>query len=318
MPISFDNQAWRRLDPGFEAPTFNPPLQTLRQFAGRDNVIFLHVGKCAGESIIRAMAQGFGTHVTCFEYHSFDANQVIRDLLMADEILERGRRLVFLVATRDPINRWFSAFNWDLHDLVLSKGDSLDGSLRRFPRASDLALGIARGDAEALRLARTNHMGMGLSWYLPLDLLPRLAGHRIYEIRQEHADQDFARFIDDFRSFTGTSLRRSISHWLRHRRLRPRLPRSKDQYKAMYAPGTFASPGECDPQTLSCLRDFLEADYAVNLGLRRLIQHQRRGLGRPERTGPVEGNDLVEISSWIHAAGGRSSVTPPPASRPAA
>jgi hypothetical protein len=221
------------------------------------------------------MAQSFGTRISCFEYHTFDANQVIRDLLLSEHILPSSKKLAFVIATRNPVKHWFSSFNWDLHDLVLSKGRTPTDGFRRFPKASDLAEGIAAGDSEALNFARTNHMGMGLSWYLPLDLVPRLSRHRFYEIRQEHADQDFARFIDDFSAFTGTATRLKISHWLRHRRLRAQLPRTKDQYKNAYLRGTFASPSDCDPHTLSKLREFLEGDYAVNAALRQLAIRQQ-------------------------------------------
>jgi hypothetical protein len=273
--IRYSDQTWRQLDKHFQALTFNPPLAELRRVSGKHNIIFLHIGKCAGESIIRAMAQSFGTRISCFEYHTFDANQVIRDLLLSEHILPSSKKLAFVIATRNPVKRWFSSFNWDLHDLVLSKGRAPTDGFRRFPKASDLAEGIATGDSEALNFAKTNHMGMGLSWYLPLDLVPRLSRHRFYEIRQEHADQDFARFIDDFSAFTGTATRLKISHWLRHRHLRAQLPRTKDQYKNAYLRGTFASPSDCDPHTLSKLREFLEGDYAVNAALRQLAIRQQ-------------------------------------------
>jgi hypothetical protein len=82
-------------------------------------------------------------------------------------------------------------------------------------------------------------------------------------------------FSDGTFAFTGTATRLKISHWLRHRRLRAQLPRTKDQYKNAYLRGTFASPSDCDPHTLSKLREFLERDYAVNAALRQLAIRQQ-------------------------------------------
>ena len=158
----------------------------LRENRSNIAIIFFHVGKCAGESIIRAIADAFGTRVATFEYHSFDANLLIKDFLTAKQLFCKDQEPIVIIATRDPVQRWFSAFNWDLHDLFLSKNVPLDDGYSRFPKASDLAAGISTADPEALKFGRTNHMGMGLSWYLPLNMVAHLEGHRVYELSLIH------------------------------------------------------------------------------------------------------------------------------------
>lgn len=270
-PIRLCDQAWRHLNPAFQAPTFNAPLDVLTTNLGRNTIIFIHVGKCAGESIIKGIAREFGGSVALFQYHSFDANLLIRDLFSAGpQRLPASQHLAILIATRDPLQRWFSAFNWDLHDLHLSQSTTPSPGYLRFPKASLLAEAVASGHPEALAFARTNHMGMGLAWYLPRDLVAALPPHRVYEIRQERAAEDFQHFLADFSKSTGFNLRRQVKQWLHGIRRGPPLPRTKDQYKLNYPPGTFSGPGDCDETTLQGLRAFLADDYAVGQALRRI------------------------------------------------
>ena len=273
--IRYCEQTWRQLDEQFLTPHFNPPLEVLRRNSSKIAIVFFHVGKCAGESIIRAIADAFDAMVATFEYHSFDANLLIRDFLTAKKIFADNQELIIIIATRDPVERWFSAFNWDLHDLFLSKNVPLCEGYVRYPKASDLAEGISSGDPNALEFGRSNHMGMGLSWYLSLSMVPHLQGHRIYEIRQESADEDFERFVTDFCTYTGFG-RHRIRELLRLRKAtRSPFPRSKDKYKNAYPLNTFAATQDCDSKTLGYLRDFLVQDYLVSKELRKLLTRRQ-------------------------------------------
>lgn len=271
-PITLAQQTWRRQADALHNRHLNPPLEWINPEDHKPLLLFVHGGKCAGESIIRAIATRFGTLVHCLQFHSFDANDLLADVLRSNlRSLAPGRRVAFLIADRDPVTRWFSAFNWDLHDLFLSRRVPPPPGYRRYPSASALARGIAAADPEALSLGRNHHMGMGVAWYLPLSLIPLLHGQRVYRIRQEQASSDFRWFADDFSRFSKLRLRQSIGRLLQPKRqVGGPLPRSKHTFRQAYPAGTFSNPSACDAHTIARLRDYLSDDYRVRASLRPL------------------------------------------------
>ena len=125
----------------------------------RPHLVFVHVGKCAGSSVSTALAL---SGVRFSHIHGVSQQPLVRDLVANPDVY-------FLISTRDPIRRFVSAFNWDLHDKRERRG--LSGL-----RHSYL------------------HIHLGISWYVPLDVAQRLPAERTSVLRVEHLDRDFASF----------------------------------------------------------------------------------------------------------------------------
>ncbi|WP_108222578.1 hypothetical protein [Cereibacter azotoformans] len=159
----------------------------------------VHVGKCAGESVIRSLQPQVPDLQT---YHVFDAN-----LRLANAVLRRDPSDIFIVLTRDPVDRFVSAFEWDLHS------KSVDGDGRRlqneiwgrifgaFQTANDLAEALtdpAAGRRQMAVSALTTsklHMQFDLGWYLPPYIAAELPAGRTHLIRTERIGSDLARFM---------------------------------------------------------------------------------------------------------------------------
>ncbi|MEL5879408.1 hypothetical protein [Cereibacter sphaeroides] len=159
----------------------------------------VHVGKCAGESVIRSLRpQVPDLHV----YHVRDAN-----LRLADAVLRRDPSDIFIVLTRDPVARFVSAFEWDFHS------KSIDGDGRRlrnevwgrifeaFRTANDLAEALTDPASDRRQLAFSAftasklHMQFDLGWYLPPHIAAELPAGRTHLIRTERLGADLARFL---------------------------------------------------------------------------------------------------------------------------
>ena len=156
----------------------------------------VHVGKCGGESVIRALGRSLGRLQV---HHSVGANEAI-----ADAVLRRDPKNAFIVLSRDPVARFISAFEWDLHSKSLDgDGETMKNAhwgriYRGFRNANALAVALSSADRELRDLAHLAfdgsdlHMQFDLAWYLP----PLIAGHlpaeRTYLIRTESIDADMA------------------------------------------------------------------------------------------------------------------------------
>jgi len=143
---------------------FNPEDDVMRSIAGK-HIVFIHVGKCAGESIIECLSKYLPDTTVLCEFHVYDANVRLSRICEAP-----SRDLNFVVAKRDPLTRFVSAFNWDKHNLFFAgklQGTRSDEFFRAFPSVNDLGVALGSDIYEVRRMAedfsRFGHMGMGQS-----------------------------------------------------------------------------------------------------------------------------------------------------------
>ncbi len=162
--------------PRFFAPRRRPSLLVPRQFY-RDDVIFIHVPKCAGSAFLDAYL-GYQTgHVTAADYHDADP-----DLF--------GRAFVFSFV-RDPIARFVSAYDhvqtddlWDylpeVRRVIDRHGSSLAEVAERLQPGSEL---------------------LSLPWFSPqhtfLEIRGRLAVNRVFKTESFAADLEVVRAETD-------------------------------------------------------------------------------------------------------------------------
>lgn len=161
--------------------TFNPGVDQVLRMSTRP-ILFIHVGKCAGTSIRDALLDVLPDGYTIHEMHCRDANRRILDVVEND-----NRRIQYVICARDPVARFVSAFNWCKHHSYLrgSLSDRPEGAAyERFRTIHGLVQGLQSESPEqrelAINLARSTrlHMGMGQSWYTPLELVHRLPPDR--------------------------------------------------------------------------------------------------------------------------------------------
>lgn len=164
---------------------------------GRRKIVFVHVGKCAGGSIINSLRSAMSDHFIMYELHCFNANLAIRDIIARD----RGD-LSYLVSTRDPVSRFISSYNWDKHNIYLSNkalSPSCGPLFEQFSSVDELALALGSDDPEtadrALDFAGFGHMGMGPAWYTPLDVVKALPYDRTYLCQSEHLSRDLQKAV---------------------------------------------------------------------------------------------------------------------------
>ncbi len=159
----------------------------------------VHVGKCAGESVARAI---IGVTSNLSIYHCGDAPERLADL-----ILRPAPQDVFIVLMRNPIKRFISAFEWDLH----SKSLNGDGETFKNPRwtkiyqtfrsANDLAEALSSANkarriwAERSLSESGLHMQFDLGWYLPPVIANRLPEGRTHLIWTERIEDDTKAFF---------------------------------------------------------------------------------------------------------------------------
>lgn len=158
----------------------------------RRKIIFIHVGKCAGGSIIISLRNALDSRFVMYELHCHDANLIIREIMTRDD-----GDLIYLVATRDPVARFVSAYNWDKHNIYFCKNSidrSYDPLFEEFRSIDTLALALGSDDTtiakRALDFARFGHMGMGLAWYTPRDIVQALPQDRTFLCQTEHLARD--------------------------------------------------------------------------------------------------------------------------------
>jgi hypothetical protein len=165
-------------------------------------VHLIHVGKCAGESVITTLRPSVRNLVV---HHVFDAN-----LKIATRVYQRNPQDIFLVLTRDPLARFVSAFEWDLyHKSVGNAGIEIQRPHWRpvyaaFRTANDLAEALSSPDRERRTMAEWTmresklHVALDLGWYVPPVIAAELPTGRSYLIRTERLAQDLAFFQTAF------------------------------------------------------------------------------------------------------------------------
>ena len=271
MKLLLKDQEWRATYNGGGSLRLNPPEEYIELMKGQHCLHFIHTGKCAGESIMRALKRDT-RRIILLEYHVFDADKSIRSslaLISKDEPEKHS----FVIATRDPLKRWESSFNWDLHNLVLKRGISIEKSeFSRYRNVNHLAHGIANKEADALRLGKWAHMGMGLSFYAPLELQNRLPQKQTYAIRLENINQDYVTFL---KNLSSENLSNKVNVSLAKGK-EILVPKTKDSYKEDYPPDTFA---RLKIDEINSLKHFLDNDYkAHNHLLQNFLRQPLTGL----------------------------------------
>ncbi|WP_096788037.1 hypothetical protein [Rhodobacter sp. CZR27] len=189
----------------------------------------VHVGKCGGESVIRALSpqvRNLSVH------HVGEANQDI-----ARAVLRREAEDVFIVLTRDPVSRFVSAFEWDLHsksiggDGVQMKNAQWARVFRNFQTANDLAEALTSPDDARRQVAHFAlrgsklHLQFDLGWYLPPHIAAELPAGRTHLVRTERMEQDLRAFMaSQGMTFAGVPVtKNSYKHRLPPERLTPRM-----------------------------------------------------------------------------------------------
>jgi len=131
--------------------------------------------------------------------HCRDANLRIADVVNNDD-----REIEYVICTRDPITRFISAFNWDKHNMHFQgtlKGRTEGLAYDQFPTVNALARGLGsqiiaeRELATTLATSKSLHMGMGQSWYTPLEIAKRLPQDRTSVIDAYSVKNGILQFI---------------------------------------------------------------------------------------------------------------------------
>ena len=198
----------------------NPDPSRILKSCALIDVIFVHVGKCAGGSILHALRSNFREDIVkVWEYHCFDANHLLADL--NDLVSSAGNRII-AISTRDPIARFVSSYNWDYYLNVLKRSPSsrlkIDCCYEEFSSISELvrALDDSPRMAEAQDFIHYKqhgygHMRMGISWYLPYKTLINLDPHKTFCLRLEKLDYDLIRLINHLSNLTGFAEKKSLN-----------------------------------------------------------------------------------------------------------
>lgn len=241
--------AWRFAPPRY---TFNPDAGLVLRMT-TNPIVFIHVGKCAGASVRTALLPILPRGHTLHEMHCYDANRRIAAAVDQDD-----GRIEHLICARDPVERFVSAFNWDKHNLYLRgylAGTREGSGYARFATIDALARGLrSRDDAErqaATDLATSErlHMGMGQSWYTPLQVIERLPVERTTVI-----------FSDAVRSgllqFAGRcGCRRPGPTWA--------VPRENSNYRLAYPDHEAIFPTRLSQAEGSAIRDCITHDMGA-------------------------------------------------------
>ena len=224
--------------PQLQSTSFNPdPLDLLVSAAQKPTIALIHIGKCAGESVLDALRMNFShEELNLCEFHIFDANQRLDQLFKK---IKDTDQIHCLVTTRDPLARWVSAFNWDTHTFHRSQQFFCHPNAvhfhQRYPSAKSLAAGLAKSEKEAINFASFHHLAyghiaMGADWYLPASRRSHLNRATSSVIRTERIQQDYESCIRSIlNQFTNLSDRQAIA-----------VPKTKQSYQTRYPEHSFS------------------------------------------------------------------------------
>ena len=103
-------------------------------------------------------------------------------------------------------------------------------------------------------------MGMGISWYLPVEKHCLLKAENTYILRTENLGADFSSFATKYSSRNSIPIDIAEAKNLR-------LNRSKHDFKLSYPHGTFAELDYNNYQALNAMNDYLSADIVAHNNL---------------------------------------------------
>ena len=160
-------------------------------------VIYIHIGKTAGESIENYLKDMFHNNViNLVELHVYNSNEIIKSFL---EI--KSEKLIYLVSTRDPIERWVSSYNWDKYVYMYKEPHERLSKLHACVKNADHLvsfLSSSNNNEEILakEIHNSGHTCMGQSWYLPFDVVHKLPKNKTYVIDFKNIKSDLDKFIE--------------------------------------------------------------------------------------------------------------------------
>lgn len=235
----------------------NTPYKEMIAAPGQTRIVFVHVGKCAGGSVIHCLRHSLTDRHVMYEMHTDTAAGIIRDTLASQD-----DDFIYLIALRDPIARFVSAFDWCKHSDYLTgeiTWPAMNDYFAEFRHVDTMARALSSEDSaradRALTLARFAHMGLGQAWYIPRNLVEALPEGRTYLCETETLERDLQRFaaVIDSRYLTQ----------------RIEVPHDKFGYKNVYD-----NPEEVFGPPLSeagrrNLRILLNEDYTVQRALKK-------------------------------------------------
>lgn len=239
---------------------FNPTQITATDGTNRPTIGIVHVGKCAGESVLESLRRHFpGETFRIVEYHIFDANRILREVIPQTT---NNDNIHWIILTRDPIKRWISAFNWDYHTYHLNQyfycSKQISAKLFQYNNCLQLLRSISDGQEDAIEFSQTHHltyghMAMGQSWYLTADLVKQTVPSRTSLIRTEQIAFDFE-----------SSVRKITSQFDLPKPGKTEVFHRKVNYKARYRPETFKTLSNFNEQDLNSLKNHLLQDYRIH------------------------------------------------------
>jgi len=208
------------------------------------NLHLVHVGKCAGESVQSALNQH---KLFPKEHHCGQSNVEIANAVLAEDPSN-----FFIVLVRDPVQRFVSAFEWDLWEKILlpetpPRNEQWRRIYETFESANDLAEALTAKEANVRSVAtmamRSSglHMQMDLGWYLPPHIARHLTAANALAVRMDNLANDFANLVEKLGKTAIPDFK---------------LPVSKNDYKAKL-------PQERRATTLSGLAVSNICDYSI-------------------------------------------------------
>ena len=241
-----------------KSPSFNPePAQVLRTSLNKPTIALIHIGKCAGESILESIRLNFSSNeVDLYEFHIFDANKRIKTLLSQ---CQDKHQLHWIICTRDPLQRWISAFNWDNHTFHQSKHyvchPRASAFHQHYPSAKSLAAGLNQNSSKAITYAKFHHLAyghiaMGADWYLPDQTMQYLKPTHSSIIRTEEIQNDYELAVQGIlNQFQALRKRKPCS-----------VPMTKQSYQDRYPKRTFSQVSDLTVQEKNAISMAIQKD----------------------------------------------------------
>ena len=157
----------------------------------KDTLIYIHIGKCGGTSLWRAIKKS--------EPVQRDFRNLHKLHICKPPVLKNAR---YLVVVREPVSRALSAFNWRYKLVVEESGqeERFEGEhniLAKYATMDNLAMALYSDtgvlNVDVARDFRTiHHLKEDIDYYLS-DLLPKLTPRQIYLVMAtETLDADIA------------------------------------------------------------------------------------------------------------------------------
>lgn len=175
---------------------FNPAIEDILA-SEKKRILFVHVGQCGGKAAMKALSRVVGDDHIMFEMHVQGSDAKIRQV-----VENHNEDFTFLIAKRDPIDRFVASFNWDKHNLFLRDQIRVERNKKfypAFPTCEQLALGLTSRTAaistEAKDFGHFAHMGMGQSFYTPADVLAKIPPAKLHTLDVESMEADLRSFL---------------------------------------------------------------------------------------------------------------------------